>query len=105
MFKVGSLESGILDFASRQAFCLTSARVQPLQDPGDPLRMNGVSEREREREREKTCETSLVRAKSARERETETETETETERMTRRGCLQGLAESGNALFFTVAFIP
>ena len=53
MFKVGSLESGILDFASRQAFCLTSARVQPLQDPGDPLRMNGVSERERERERER----------------------------------------------------
>ena len=28
----------------------------------------------------------------------------ERERMTRRGCLQGLAESGNALFFTVAFI-
>ena len=56
--------------------------------------MNGISERERERE--KTRETSLVRAKSARERETE--------RMTRRGCLQGLAESGNALFFTIAFI-
>ena len=77
MFKVGSLESGILDFASRQAFCLTSARVQPRQDPGDPLRMNGVIEREREREREKTRETSLVRAKSARERETETERDRE----------------------------
>ena len=39
------------------------AGVQPWQDPGDTLRMNG------EREREKTCETSLDRAKSARERE------------------------------------
>ena len=56
------------------------------------LRINGVSERE------KTHETSLDRAKSARERERE--------RMTRRGCLQGLAESGNALFFTVSyFLP
>ena len=55
--------------------------------------MNGVGERE------KTCETSLDRAKSARERERERE------RVTRRRCLQGLAESGNALFFTMAFIP
>ena len=45
------------------------------------------------------CETSLDRAKSARERDRKRE------RMTRRVCLQGLAESGNALFFTVAFIP
>ena len=51
-----------------------SAGVQPRQDPGGTLRMNGIGERERER-------------------------------VTRRGCLQGLAESGNALFFTVAFIP
>ena len=50
-----------------------------------------------ERERERTRETSLDRAKSARERERE--------RMTRWGCLGGLAEFGNALFFTVAFIP
>ena len=49
------------------------------------------------REREKTREASLDRATSARERERE--------RMTRRGCLQGLAESGNALFFNMAFIP
>ena len=35
-----------------------SARVQPRQDPGGTLRMNGVGERE------KTCETSLDRAKS-----------------------------------------
>ena len=30
-----------------------TARVQPRQDPGDTLRMNGVGERERERERER----------------------------------------------------
>ena len=35
------------------------AGVQPRQDPGGTLRMNGVSERERERR-----ETSLDRAKS-----------------------------------------
>ena len=70
---------------------MPSAGVQPQQDPGDTLRMNGVGERERE----KTRETSLDRAKSVRERE----------RMTRWGCLQGLAESGNLLFFTIAFIP
>ena len=29
------------------------AGVQPWQDPGDTLRMNGVGERERERERER----------------------------------------------------
>ena len=46
------------------------------------------------REREKTCETSLDRAKSARERERERESDQ-----------TGGAESGNALFFTVAFIP
>ena len=50
----------------------------------------------RQREREKTHETRLDRAKSARERERE---------VTRRGVQQGLAESGNTLFFTVAFIP
>ena len=53
--------------------------------------------------REKTRETSLDRAKSAREKERERERERE--RMTRRGCLLDLAESGNALFFTIAFIP
>ena len=52
------------------------AGVQPRQDPGGTLRMNGVGERERER----TLETSLDRAKSSREREGE--------RMTRWGCLQ-----------------
>ena len=36
------------------------AGVQPRQDPGGTLRMNGVGERERE----KTRETSLDRAKS-----------------------------------------
>ena len=65
------------------------AGVQPRQDPGGTLRMNGVNEKRRE--------TSLDRARSAREREKE--------RMIRWGCLQGLADSGNALFFTVAFIP
>ena len=55
--------------------------------------MNGVGERE------KTRETSLDRAKSERERERE--------RVTRpdRGVQKSLAESGNALVFTVAFIP
>ena len=37
-----------------------AAGVQPRQDPGGTLRMNGVGERERE----KTRETSLDRAKS-----------------------------------------
>ena len=46
------------------------------------LRMNGVSERERERERE-----------------------TERERKRERPDWGCAAESGNALFFTVAFIP
>ena len=55
------------------------------------LRMNGVGEKE------KTREISLDRAKSVREREKERE-------RVRQG-VQSLAESGNALFFTVAFIP
>ena len=67
-----------------------SAGIQPRQDPGGTLRMNGVGERE------KTRETSLDRAKSAKGGERERET--------RRG-VQSLAESGNALFFTIAFIP
>ena len=66
-----------------------AARVQPRQDPGGTLRMNGVGERE------KTRDTSLDRAKSARERE----------RVTRpdRGVQLSLAESGNALFFYRSF--
>ena len=63
--------------------------------------MNGVGEKRRERE--KTHKISLDRAKSAKERERKRKRERE--RMTRRGCLQGLTESGNALFFTMAFIP
>ena len=59
------------------------AGVQPRQDPGDTLRMNGIK-----REREKTHETSLDRAKSARERGRERERERE--RVTRRG-VQSLA--------------
>ena len=81
---------------------IITAGVQPRQDPGDTLRMNGVV-REREREREKTRETILDRAKSVRGRERERQRERE--RVTRRGMHQSLAESGNALFFTVAFIP
>ena len=49
------------------------------------------------RKREKTRDTSLDKAKSVRERERE--------RVTRRGVLQSLAESGNALFFTVVLYP
>ena len=52
------------------------------------------------REREKTCEISLDRAKSVRERKRKREREND-----QKECLQGLAESSNALFFTVAFIP
>ena len=48
-----------------------AAGVQPRQDPGDTLGMNGVGERERERKRERTRETSLDRAKSVRGRERE----------------------------------
>ena len=47
----------------------SGAGVQPQQDPGGALRMNGVGERE------ETRETSLDRAKSAREREREKEGE------------------------------
>ena len=72
---------------------MKAAGVQPRQNPGDTLRMNGVSERKRRHVRP-----ALI-GPSPRGRERERE------RMTRRGCLQGLAESGNALFFTVAFIP
>ena len=56
--------------------------------------MNRVSERE------KTRETSFDRAKYVRERGRKREREND-----QTGCFQGLAESGNALFFTVAFIP
>ena len=54
------------------------------------------------REKEKTRETSLDRAKSARERERERERETHQTGW--GGAVQTLAESGNALFFTMAFI-
>ena len=46
------------------------ARVQPRQDPGGTVRMNGIGERER-------WETSLDRAKSASETEKERERERE----------------------------
>ena len=76
-------------------FLLQGAGVQPRQDPGDTLRINGIGKRERERG--KTRETSLDRAKSVRERERE--------RVTRRG-VQSLAESGNAFFFFLLyFLP
>ena len=72
------------------------AGVQPRQDPGGTLGTNSVSERERRQVRPALIGSSL----RGRERKTERE-----KRMTRWGCLQGLAESGNALFFTVTFIP
>ena len=53
--------------------------------------------------REKIRETSLDRAKSVRERGREGERERE--RLTRQGVQPSLAESGNALFFTLAFMP
>ena len=59
-----------------RVYSYLSAGVQPRQDPGGTLRMNGIGKRERERE--------IV---------------------TRRGVQQSLAESGNPLFFTIAFIP
>ena len=53
-----------------------TAGVQPWQDPGDTLRMNGVGERK------KTSETNLDRAKSVREGERERERERERHRET-----------------------
>ena len=66
------------------------AGVQPWQDPGDTLRMNGVGERERERERERRHVRPALIGPSL--------------RMTRESDQMGGAESGNALFFTIAFI-
>ena len=62
------------------------AGVQPQQDPGGTLRMNGVGERERRHVRPALIGPSL----RGRERESDQ---------------TGGAESGNALFFTIAFIP
>ena len=59
--------------------------------------MNGVGERERETETERERETE-------RDKERQRQRDRDRERMTRRGCLQGLAECGSALLFTVAFI-
>ena len=51
-------------------------------------------------------ETSLHRAKSVRGRETDRQTDRQTDQIGVGGAVQqGLAESGNALFFTVGFIP
>ena len=58
------------------------------------------SQREMERERRHMRPALIGPSLRGRERERERE-----KRVTRRGCLQGLAESGNVLFFTVAFIP
>ena len=70
---------------------------------GEMLGSRGYPQDERhQQEREKTRETSLDRAKSARERERKRERESDQ----MGGCSwQSLAESGNALFFTIAFIP
>ena len=78
-----------------------SIRVFPNECRGPALAgSRGYPQDERHQpEREKTREISLDRAKSARE------IEREREGVTRRGVQQGLAESGNALFFTIAFIP
>ena len=70
----------------------STARVQPRQDPGVPSGWTASA-----RERRHVRPALIGPSPRGRERERE--------RMTRRGCLQGLAESGNALFFTVAFIP
>ena len=67
--------------------------------PGSSLgRIQGYPQDERRR-REKTRETSLDGAKSARERGRGGEREE------RESDQTGGAESGNALFFTMAFIP
>ena len=76
-----------------------SAGVQPRQDPGVTLRMNGVGERRHVRP------TLIGPSLRGREREREGEGEGERESDQTGGCWQGLAGSGNALFFTVAFIP
>ena len=63
-----------------------TAGVQPRQDPGGTLRMNSVGER-------KYVRPALI-GPSLRGRERERE----------RDKMGGAAKSGNALFFTVAFI-
>ena len=70
---------------------MQAARVQPWQDPGGTLGMHGIGERRHERP-------ALI-GPSLRGREREREKERERDQM------WGAAESGNALFFTVAFIP
>ena len=75
----------------RHSVHVCGAGVQPQQDPGGTLRMNGVGERRHVRP-------ALI-GSSLRGREREGERET------RRGVQQSLARFGNALFFTVAFIP
>ena len=62
--------------------------------------MNGVHER-----RERRHVRPALIGPSLRERERERERERGREKETRRGVQPSLAESGNALFFTVAFIP
>ena len=78
---------------------LTAAQGGTCRGPALAGSREHAQEEWHQRKREKTRETCLDRAKSSRERERERE------RMTRRGCLQGLAESGKSLFFTIAFIP
>ena len=67
---------------------MCGAGVQPWQDPGGTLRMNGVGDRERRHVRPALIGPNLQGREKVRERDQ-----------------TGDAESGNALFFTIAFIP
>ena len=94
-----SLKSGgFLHFNKRTFF--NSVMTSNCQGPasagsrGYPQDERRWRERERERERRHVRPALIGPSLRGRERE----------RMTRRGCLQGLAESGKSLFFTVAFI-
>ena len=84
-----------IDTSKRGKDAFMHAGVQPQQDPRDTDEWH-----RRERERRHLRPALIGPSLGVGE-----ERERERERMTRRGCLQGLAESGNALFFTMAFIP
>ena len=59
----------------------SGARVQPRQDPGGTLRMNGVGKRERGRERERRHMRPALIGPSLRGRERERERERENDQM------------------------
>ena len=81
-------------FTVLDIYLFPTTGVQPWQDPGGTLGMNGVGERRHVRP---TLIGPSLRMNGEREKKRERE------RVIRRGCLQSLAGSGNALFFYHSF--